>query len=68
MRQCQVTRRPGPERFSTKVPLETATKPSGTGLGLPTVRRLVADFAGEILVDSAPGRGSTFTVKLEASS
>jgi signal transduction histidine kinase len=42
------------------------TKPSGTGLGLPTVRRLVADFEGEIAVESAPARGSTFTVTLPA--
>jgi signal transduction histidine kinase len=44
------------------------TKPSGTGLGLPTVRRLVADFEGEIIVESMPRRGSTFTVKLPAAS
>jgi signal transduction histidine kinase len=40
------------------------TKPSGTGLGLATVRNLVAQNRGTIRVDSAPGQGTAFTLEL----
>jgi signal transduction histidine kinase len=36
----------------------------GTGLGLPIVNQIVQFYEGSIQVDSTPGEGSTFTVKL----
>jgi two-component system, LuxR family, sensor kinase FixL len=43
------------------------TKSRGTGLGLPTARRLIELHAGSIAVDSEPGRGTTVAVTLPAS-
>ena len=40
------------------------TKAGGTGLGLSVVRRLTADLHADLRVDSAPGRGTTFTIDL----
>jgi signal transduction histidine kinase len=42
------------------------TKPTGTGLGLSVVRRLVADLGGSLSVATEPGAGSRFTVELPA--
>jgi PAS domain S-box-containing protein len=36
----------------------------GTGLGMPITRNLVHLMHGELLVESEPGRGSTFTARL----
>jgi len=41
-----------------------STKPGGTGLGLPTDRKIIEAHGGAILVQSEPGRGTQFTIKL----
>ena len=40
------------------------TRPGGSGLGLPTSRRLVEEHGGRIDVHSEPGKGSDFTIRL----
>jgi two-component system sensor histidine kinase HydH len=40
------------------------TKPQGTGLGLAIAQRVIQAHDGEIVVDSAPGQGTTVTIRL----
>jgi two-component system sensor histidine kinase PilS (NtrC family) len=42
------------------------TKPDGTGLGLPTVHRIVESHGGALQVESQPGVGTRFRVRLPA--
>jgi signal transduction histidine kinase len=42
------------------------TKPDGHGLGLATARKIVHAHGGEIAVQSEPGRGTKFTIRLPA--
>jgi signal transduction histidine kinase len=42
-------------------------KPGGSGLGLPTARRIVEEHGGELTVHSERGRGSDFTIRLPRS-
>ncbi len=51
------------ERAQLFVPGFT-TKAHGSGLGLTLVERIVSDHGGTLLVDSAPGRGTTFVIRL----
>jgi signal transduction histidine kinase len=41
-----------------------STKPSGTGLGLPLVTRVVAAHEGTLALESEPGKGTTVRVRL----
>jgi signal transduction histidine kinase len=47
-------------------PFFTRGKAEGTGLGLAIVRRVVEGHAGRVDVESAPGRGTTFRLRLPA--
>lgn len=41
-----------------------STRKNGTGLGLPTVKRIVEEHGGTITVESEKGKGSNFIVRL----
>jgi signal transduction histidine kinase len=41
-----------------------STRSGGSGLGLPTARKIIEAHGGQITVQSEPGRGTQFTVKL----
>ncbi len=41
-----------------------SSRPQGSGLGLPTAKRIVEAHKGSISVDSERGKGTSFTIKL----
>jgi signal transduction histidine kinase len=56
-----------PEELRPRIfDLHFTTKTSGTGIGLYVARSIVEAHGGEISVGSAPGRGSSFRLRLPA--
>ncbi len=53
------------EAFS-QAEVSTTSKYGGTGLGLAITKRFTHLMGGEVHADSAPGRGSVFTIRLPA--
>jgi len=43
-----------------------STKPGGSGLGLPTARKIVRAHGGTLQVQSDPGQGTRFSIRLPA--
>jgi two-component system sensor histidine kinase HydH len=54
----------GPEALAHCFDEYWSDKKGGTGLGLPTARRIVEEHGGTIHVVSEPGRGTSFTIYL----
>jgi signal transduction histidine kinase len=53
-----------PENLARIFEAYFTTKKGGTGLGLPTTRRIIEEHNGHISVTSEPGRGTSFRVDL----
>lgn len=52
------------DRFYRASVARTREAQGGYGLGLSIAQKIVRDHNGEVSVDSEPGKGSTFTIKL----
>jgi signal transduction histidine kinase len=44
-----------------------SSRPGGSGLGLPTAKRIIESHAGKISVTSEPTKGTLFTIELPLS-
>lgn len=56
-----------PENLARIWELYFSTKKGGSGLGLPTVRRIIEEHGGTIDVHSEPGKGTCFTLLIPLS-
>jgi signal transduction histidine kinase len=53
-----------PDRLPNIFDAYYSSRPQGSGLGLPTAKKIVEAHNGTISVDSEPGKGTLFTIKL----
>jgi signal transduction histidine kinase len=53
-----------PDRLPSIFDAYYSSRPHGSGLGLPTAKKIVEAHNGTITVDSEPGKGTSFTIKL----
>lgn len=53
-----------PQRLEEIFRPYVSSRPGGTGLGLPTSRRIVEEHGGRLVAHSIPGQGSDFVVHL----
>jgi signal transduction histidine kinase len=53
-----------PNKLSRIFDAYYSSRPQGSGLGLPTAKKIVEAHKGTITVDSEPGKGTSFTIKL----
>ena len=56
-----------PEKIGRIFEVYYSTKNHGTGLGLPTTRRIIREHQGDITVQSEPGKGTRFIISLPMS-
>ena len=61
---CGIAEKDLPHIFERLFRCDASRSLPGNGLGLTLARAIIRAHGGEILVDSTPGRGSTFTVRL----
>ena len=52
---------------SSRLEISSPDKPQGTGLGLPISRQILQRFGGAIWVESEPGKGATFSIRVPVS-
>jgi signal transduction histidine kinase len=61
-----LTRELEPKGIELRVDQKTQGKEDGTGLGLAIVEQVIEAHGGEVRFESAPGKGTTFTLSLPA--